>query len=403
MLRASARFAAVHLTPVRRFAGAASSDLLATSLRDLHLELGGKMVPFAGYELPVLYEREGMGVLNEHLHTRAAGCASLFDVSHMGQIRWHGKDRVRFLESIVVGDIAALGEGEGRLSLVTNTAGGILDDTVITNAGDYVYMVVNGATKHDDMAHFKKQMATFDGEVEMEYLGDMQLVALQGPGAADALAKLTSAPVSTMAFMTGAPATVAGIDSCRVTRCGYTGEDGYEIAVPPESAEALARALLENSAVKPAGLGARDSLRLEAGLCLYGHDLDDTVTPVEAVLTWTIGGPKSRRRVEQGFPGAGNMLHPDGKLKKVKRKRVGFMGMKAPAREGAEIFDESSKNRIGIVTSGTFSPMLKKPIAMGLIDADYAAAGTPVTLQVRGKFQAAEVSKMPFVPTSYYK
>jgi len=316
---------------------------IPTALYDLHTSLKGKMVPFAGYSLPVLYETPEGGVVNEHLQTRAS--AGLFDVSHMGQLVWTGKDRVAFLESVLVGDIAVLKEGEGKLSLLTNKDGGIIDDTVLANAGgESVYMVVNGACKHGDMAHFKEQMADFKGEVHMEYKEDLSLVAVQGPSAMAAVQKLVpSIDLVKVGFMEGFYTTLGGIEGCRLTRCGYTGEDGFELSVPNDKAVALAEALLSDPLVKPAGLGARDSLRLEAGLCLYGNDLDMTTSPVEGGLTWTIGGPKTRRRKEQGFLGCDKFLAADGKLKKVTRKRVGFMGMKAPAREGAEIFVGDTK------------------------------------------------------------
>jgi len=364
------------------------------------------MVPFAGYELPVLYKSENGGVMKEHLWCRADGKAAMFDVSHMGQIRWHGKDRAAFLEKIVVGDIAGLEEGSGCLSLVTNEQGGILDDTVITNAGDHIYMVVNGATKFGDMKHFQEQMNKFDGDVTMEYLEDsMQLLAIQGPGAAEAVKKLLPSgfDLTKMAFMTGVETTLDGIDGCRITRCGYTGEDGFEIAMPAENAESVASKLLSDPAVNATGLGARDSLRLEAGLCLYGHDLNETINPVEATLAWTMGGPKGRRRKEGGFLGAEHILKPDGKLQKVSNKRVGIMGMKAPAREGAEIYDAAGENKIGDVTSGTFSPCLKAPIAMGYVETPLSKAGTEISLKIRGKMQKAAITKMPFVESRYYR
>ncbi|KAI2502500.1 glycine cleavage system-like protein [Fragilaria crotonensis] len=342
---------AVAASARRTFAGtpADSANLVKTALNELHKELGGDMVPFAGYELPVLYKGENGGVMKEHLWCRSEGKASLFDVSHMGQIRWHGKDRVKFLETLVVGDIAGLAPGHGCLSLVTNDQGGILDDTVITNAGDYIYMVVNGATKFGDMEHFKAQMADFKGEVCMDYLEDtMQLLALQGPGAAAAVSKLLPAgfDLKNMAFMTGTPTTLDGVDGCRITRCGYTGEDGFEIAMPEAYAVSIASKLLEDPSVLPTGLGARDSLRLEAGLCLYGNDLNETTNPIEGGLGWTMGGPGSRRRMEGGFLGADKILTKDGKFAKVARKRVGIMGMKAPARDHTEIFDATGKQRL---------------------------------------------------------
>ena len=358
------------------------------------------MVPFADYHLPVQYE--GLGVLQEHNHTRAANSASIFDVSHMGQIIWSGKDAVKFLEKMVVGDLQGLKAGESKLSLIMNEQGTIVDDTVITNAGDYVYMVVNGACKWKDMEHFKKYMSGFD--VHMDYLETQQLLAVQGKGARNAVAALApSLDLSKMNFMTSTIATVAGIPNCRVTRCGYTGEDGFEISVSEKETERLARALFAQPNVKPAGLGARDSLRLEAGLCLYGNDIDETINPVEAALTWTIGGPKSRRRTEQGFLGAEHFLEKGGKLKPISKKRVGIAGMKAPARGHTEIYDKEGKVKIGEVTSGGFGPTFQKPLAMGYVTTEHANEDTDVSLLVRGKLLPAKVTKMPFVPTDYFK
>uniref|UniRef100_A0A7S2H2M8 Aminomethyltransferase n=1 Tax=Octactis speculum TaxID=3111310 RepID=A0A7S2H2M8_9STRA len=379
-----------------------AAPLEKTAFYDLHLSLGGKMVPFAGYELPVQYT--GHGVKKEHLHTRAENCASLFDVSHMGQIRWHGKDKVAFIEKMVCGDIEVLNPGEGKLSLIMNESGGIVDDTVISNAGDYIYMVVNGACKHKDMAHFEKYMSEYGMDVQMEYLEDQQLLALQGPGAAAALGRLApSLDFSTMPFMAGTETEVAGIGACRVTRCGYTGEDGFEISVDYGNAPKLAEALLDQPEVNPCGLGARDSLRLEAGLCLYGNDLDEATNPVEGALTWTIGGPKSRRRQEQGFLGASTFLTPEGKLKKQTRKRIGLAGMKAPAREHTEIFTADGSEKIGEVTSGGFGPTFKAALAIGYVPPAHAKVGTEVAVSVRGKMQSCVVTKMPFTETSYFR
>ncbi|TFJ88518.1 hypothetical protein NSK_000092 [Nannochloropsis salina CCMP1776] len=389
------------VTSARRALG--TEALEKTALFDMHLEMKGKMVPFAGYELPVLYEMpEWGGIVKEHLHCRAK--ASVFDVSHMGQIKWHGKDRVKFLETLVVGDVAGLGVGEARLSLLTNKDGGIIDDTIITNAGDYTYMIVNGATKGGDMAHFKEQMESFKGDVCFEYFHEQQLLALQGPSAAETLQALLPADVdlSKVNFMTGFDTTVGGLQA-RVTRCGYTGEDGFEVSVAWKDARALAELFLEGSGIRLAGLGARDSLRLESGLCLYGNDIDATTTPVEAALGWTMGGPKGRRRKEQGFLGAEKFLSPEGKFLPISRKRVGLAGFKAPARAHTEIFDPSGVNKIGEVTSGTFSPSLNKPIAMGYVAKDFSAEGSKVAVKVRGKLQEAEVTKMPFVTQHYYK
>jgi len=302
---------------------------------------------------------------------------------------------------MVVSDIAGLQPGSACLSLITNEQGNILDDTVLTQYHDYTYMVVNGATKHADMAHFAKYMDKYD--VEMEYLEDgMQLLALQGPQAMEVLAPLVSLDLEKMPFMSGTEATIAGIDDCRVTRCGYTGEDGFELAVPFERTVELADCLMDNDAVQPAGLGARDSLRLEAGLCLYGNDLDDTINPVQAALSWTMGGPKSRRRLEGGgFLGCEHVLTPEGKLKKQTTKRIGISGMKAPARQGTPIF--VGDVQVGHVTSGTFAPSLKKPIAMGYVQTEFAKVDTPLELEIRGKRQAAVVTKMPFVEANYFK
>lgn len=331
---------------------------------------------------------------------------TIVSLSSLLQIKWHGKDRAAFLEKVVVGDIQGLDANSGCLSLVTNDNGGIIDDTVITKYQDYIYMVVNGATKFGDMKHFEEQLDMFNGDVSMEYLEDsMQLLAIQGPGAADAVLKLlpTGFDLTKMAFMTGVECTLDGIDGCRITRCGYTGEDGFEIAMPSENAESIASKLIEDPNVNPTGLGARDSLRLEAGLCLYGHDLNETINPVEATLAWTMGGPKGRRRKEGGFLGAEHILKPDGKLQKVSKKRVGIMGMKSPAREGAEIYDAAGENKIGDVTSGTFSPCLKKPIAMGYVETPLSKKGTEISLRIRGKMQKAKVVGMPFVESRYYR
>ena len=257
--------------------------------------------------------------------------------------------------------------------------------------------------QYKDMEHFKKYLAP-GLDVRMEYLGEQQLVALQGKGAAIVLARLApSLKLSSMSFMTGTTATVSGIEGCRVTRCGYTGEDGFEISVDPKNAVALAEALLKQPEVKPSGLGARDSLRLEAGLCLYGNDLDESINPVQGALTWTIGGPKSRRRIEQGFLGASTFLEKDGKLKPQDKKRVGLSGMKAPARGHTPIFTADGKKKIGEITSGGFGPSYGKALAMGYVESASAADGTEVAVEVRGKMMPCQVTKTPFVPTSYFK
>eukprot|EP00753_Platysulcus_tardus_P015552 PLAT5075.1.p1 GENE.PLAT5075.1~~PLAT5075.1.p1 ORF type:complete len:401 (+),score=134.72 PLAT5075.1:38-1204(+) len=371
-----------------------SGKPLPTALDAVHQEHGGKMVDFAGYSLPVQYSE---GVVASHMHTRAEGAASLFDVSHMGQLRLHGADRTAFLESMVVGDIAGLDAGEGRLSLLTTAEGGILDDTVITNAGDHIYMVVNGATKTEDIAHLTEHIASSGMDVSLEHMTEHALVALQGKGAATVLQKFVDTDLSAMGFMQGAYMDVNGVGDCRVTRCGYTGEDGFEVSIPNDQAADVARALLGDDAVLPAGLAVRDCLRLEAGLCLYGTDIDTTTTPAEATLMWTIA---KRRRQERSFLGADAVM--DQFKAGAPRKRVGFTLHGAPARHGEDILN-SDGEVIGHITSGTFSPILKKPIAMGYVAKGYHKAGTELKVVVRKREVDATVTKMPFVPTSYYK
>lgn len=383
-------------------AAAPAEKLERTALYNLHTQLQGKMVPFAGYELPVQYPD---GVLKSHLHTRAPNCASLFDVGHMGQIRWHGKDRASFLEKLVVADVADMREGEAKLTLITNAKGGIMDDSVITNHGSYIYMVVNGATKAKDMAHFDASLATMGSgmDVRYEYLHTQNLVALQGPGAPDVLSRLVGAADATavrnMPFMSGKPMDVMGVRGCIITRCGYTGEDGYEISMPPDAAERITRALLDHKQVLPAGLGARDSLRLEAGLCLYGQDITEETTPGEAMLAWTIG---KRRRGAGGFLGAERVLSQIA-AKAMPQKRVGVAVEAVPARTGVKLFDAADKKPVGVITSGTFSPCLKVPVAMGYVSAPHAKAGTALLAEVRGKMIPARVAPLPFVPHKYFK
>jgi aminomethyltransferase len=361
-----------------------SQDLKTTPLTALHELLGAKMVPFAGYLMPVQYP---LGILGEHRHTRAK--AGLFDVSHMGQVRIAGADAARRLEALVPGDILGLGAGRMRYTQFTDAAGGILDDLMVTNAGDHLFVVVNAGCKEADIAHLR---ATFGDDVTE--LADRALIALQGPAAEPALAALAP-EVAAMTFMTYREVTIGGV-ACLVTRSGYTGEDGYEISVPADAAEALARRLLENADVEPVGLGARDSLRLEAGLCLYGHDIDTTTSPVEAALTWSIG---KRRRDEGGFPGAARILAEiaDGPA----RRRVGIRPEgRAPAREGTEVTDTEGRV-IGRITSGGFGPSVDGPVAMGYVETGCAGDGTELRLLVRGKPMPARVAKLPFVTPGY--
>ncbi|AMF92250.2 glycine cleavage system aminomethyltransferase T [Vibrio fluvialis] len=371
----------------------ATQELLITPLHALHLEVGAKMVPFAGYDMPVQY---ALGVKKEHLHTREA--AGLFDVSHMGQLRLHGEGAAAALETLVPVDVVDLAEGKQRYAFFTNEQGGILDDLMVANLGDHLFVVVNAACKEQDINHLQAHLPS---GVELEIIDDRALLALQGPKAAEVLARLQPA-VADMLFMDIQQVQIDGID-CIVSRSGYTGEDGYEISVPADKAEALARTLTAFEEVEWIGLGARDSLRLECGLCLYGHDLDETTTPVEASLLWAIqpvrrtGGAR-----EGGFPGADIILSQIA-TKDVSRKRVGLVGQtKAPVREGTELFDAEGA-KIGIVTSGTAGPTAGIPVSMAYVRADLSAIGTEVFAEVRGKMLPMLVEKMPFVPQRYYR
>ncbi|WP_185829885.1 glycine cleavage system aminomethyltransferase GcvT [Vibrio penaeicida] len=369
------------------------TELLKTPLHALHVEVGAKMVPFAGYDMPVQYP---LGVKKEHLHTRDA--AGLFDVSHMGQLKLHGPDAAKALEALVPVDIVDLPVGNQRYAFFTNEEGGIMDDLMVANFGDHLFVVVNAACKEQDIAHLR---ANLPESVELELIEDRALLALQGPKAAEVLARLAP-EVCEMVFMDARSIEILG-EPCLVSRSGYTGEDGYEISVSAGKAQELARALTEFAEVEWIGLGARDSLRLECGLCLYGHDLDTTTTPVEASLLWGI--QKIRRTDGEragGFPGADIILEQIA-TKNVSRKRIGLIGQtKAPVREGAKLFD-ADDNEIGIVTSGTAGPTAGKPVSMGYVKTEFAAIGTEVFAEVRGKKLAMTVEKMPFVPQRYYR
>ena len=366
-----------------------NAALETTPLNDLHVSMGAKMVPFAGYAMPVQYK---LGVLKEHLHTRAA--AGLFDVSHMGQVALRGDDVAAALETLVPGDIQGLDSGRMRYTMFTNDRGGILDDLIITNAGDHHAVVVNAACKAEDIAHLR---AGLPGSVDVDVLDDLALIALQGPLASAVLQRHTDIALDAMQFMTAVRATVGGV-SCGLTRSGYTGEDGFEISVAAGQAADLAAALLDEAEVEAIGLGARDSLRLEAGLCLYGHDIDETTTPVEAALTWSIG---KRRREEGGFPGDAVVQRQlrDG----VERVRVGLRPEdRTPAREGARLTDNDGTD-IGVVTSGGFGPTVAGPVAMGYVQTQFRKVGTIVTAIVRDRPLKEQVTKMPFVPANYYR
>jgi aminomethyltransferase len=373
------------------------AEILKTPLHALHLDLGARMTPFAGYDMPLQYPP---GILKEHLHTRAH--AGLFDVSHMGQIVLRPKsgdlaDAALALERLVPVDILGLAEGRQRYALFTNEAGGILDDLMVTNRGDHLFVVVNAACKDADEAHMRAHLGD---ACEIERLDGRALLALQGPEAGAVLEAM--APESAeMRFMDVRALTLAGAE-CIVSRSGYSGEDGFEISVPEDAAVALARALLAHEAVEPIGLGARDSLRLEAGLCLYGSDLDPTTSPVEASLLWAM--QKARRAGgarEGGFPGAARIL---GELANgASRRRVGLLPEgRAPVRGGAPIFAaEDDAEPVGTVTSGAFGPSLGGPMAMGYVPGDLAATGTRLFAEVRGRKLPLTVAAMPFVKSNY--
>jgi aminomethyltransferase len=366
----------------------ADDSLRFTPLDALHRALGAKLVPFAGYDMPVQYPT---GILAEHHWTRSH--AGLFDVSHMGQIRLDGAGAAAALERLVPADIVGLRPQRQRYTLFTDAQGGILDDLMVTNAGDHLFLVVNAACKTADLAHLQAHLA---GDCRLTTLPERALLALQGPEAAAALTP--HAPeAAALGFMSGAALRVAGLP-CFVTRSGYTGEDGFEISVAADAAEHLARTLLADERVKPIGLGARDSLRLEAGLCLYGHDIDTTTTVIEADLAWTI---QKRRRETGGFPGAAIILKQlaDG----APRKRVGLKpDGKAPAREHTTITAQDGAT-IGEITSGGFGPTVGGPVAMGYVAASHATPGSTVQLVVRGQPRPAVVAKLPFTPHRYHR
>jgi aminomethyltransferase len=360
--------------------------LLKTPLWALHKELGGKMVAFAGYDMPVQYE--GAGVLKEHLHTRQH--AGLFDVSHMGQALLTGE--VEALEKIVPGSIAGLEPEKMRYTLLLNDEGGIIDDLMVTRWDDHtLFVVVNAACKDKDFAYINKKIGT---QVKLQYLADRALLALQGPAAEKVLSQLLPLAAA-LKFMTMTKAVYEGHELF-LSRSGYTGEDGFEISVPADFAEAFARKLLAFEEVKPIGLGARDSLRLEAGLCLYGHDLDENVTPIEANLKWVI---QKRRREEGGFCGAEKIL---GQIEKGPAKlRVGIRPEgKAPVREGTEILSPEGK-KVGVITSGGFGPSVDGPVAMGYVDAAFAHEGEKLQVMLRGTARPCEVAALPFVKPNY--
>ena len=371
------------------------ADLQRTPLYDLHVSLGAKMVPFAGYEMPVQYP---LGVMKEHLHTRAK--AGLFDVSHMGQVIVRGAsyaDAALGLEAMIPVDVLGLAEGRQRYGFFTNDAGGIEDDLMLANRGDHVFVVVNAACKVADIARMR---AALKPVVSVTEVTDRALLALQGPAAEGVLSAM-DARAAAMTFMDVATLDLNGVEAW-VSRSGYTGEDGYEISVPAGAAEGLARALLNHTDVEPIGLGARDSLRLEGGLCLYGHDIDAGTSPIEGALTWAI---QKVRRVggdrPGGYPGADVV---DAQMAEgASRQRVGLLPEgRAPMREGVMLYaDETSSDPIGAITSGGFGPTVGGPVAMGYVATDHAAIGTTIYGELRGKRQPLTVAKMPFTPANF--
>ncbi len=371
-----------------------TASLLTTPLNALHLELGARMVPFAGYSMPVQYPA---GLMAEHQHTRTA--AGLFDVSHMGQLRLVGPDAAAAFETLMPVDVIGLGLHKQRYGLLLNDDGGIIDDLMFVNRGDDLFVIVNGACKHGDLAHIQ---ARIGGRCTVDVQFDRALLALQGPQAVTALQRVVPG-VEQLVFMTGMPANWNGAD-LYITRSGYTGEDGFEISVPANAADAFARALLAQPEVQPIGLGARNSLRLEAGLCLYGNDIDTTTTPVEAALNWAM--QKVRRTGGEragGFPGADKVLAQLDGTAPATRKRVGLIAKeRVPVREHVEL-QNAAGERIGEVTSGLIGPTINQPIAMGYVESGYAALGTQVQALVRGKAVPMEVAALPFVPNRYYR
>ena len=368
--------------------------LLQTPLYGLHLELGARMVPFAGYEMPVQYPA---GLMAEHLHTR--NYAGLFDVSHMGQLRLAGADRAAAFETLVPVDVIDVPVGKQRYGLLLTQEGTIIDDLMFVNRGDDIFVIVNGACKVGDIAHIHQHIGS---RCDVNPMPERALLALQGPKAVLALARLVPG-VEQLVFMTGGRFVWRDADLF-ITRSGYTGEDGFEISVHEQRADALARALLAQPEVKPVGLGARNSLRLEAGLCLYGNDIDTTTTPVEAALTWAM--QKVRRgggAREGGFPGADRVLGQLQGSVPVERKRVGLVALeRVPVREHTELRDTQGQ-RIGEVTSGLLGPTINKPVAMAYVASALASPGTRLNAIVRGKPVAMEVATMPFVPNRYYR
>lgn len=373
---------------VRAFSG---MELSKSPLHNLNIELGAETTGFGGYEMPLLYK--STGIMKEHVHTRTH--AGLFDVSHMIPVRIHGKDRVKFTELVTPADVSALPEGMGQLTLLPNENGGIIDDLIVTNMGDHLYMVIN-AGHFKDLAHMRCYSKGLDACIEP--LIEKGILALQGPSAAKVLASLSDTNLDTFKFMSARLIKVGGVEAL-VTRSGYTGEDGFEIMCAADKATELAEKLLKHPEVKPIGLGARDSLRLEAGLCLYGNDLDETTTPAEAGLLWTIS---KRRKEKGGFVGADKILAQIKDPSLVKRKRYGFVNKGPPARAHNKIFNMEGRE-VGELTSGVYGPTVGSPVSMGYVESQYAKKGTALQVEIRDKKFSLTATQMPFTPANFFR
>ena len=377
-----------------------TAELRRTPLYDLHVERDANMTEFGGWDMPLFYKSQG--IMKEHVHCREA--AGLFDVSHMLGVKIKGDDRVAFAERVLPADVQALPAGHGCLTSLPNESGGLIDDCIVTNApgGDYLYLVINAGHEEKDLPHLHAHTKGLDVEIEPVY--GQGMLALQGPKAAEVLGRLIDDPsfdLEGFSFMTAKEISVKGVP-CFVTRSGYTGEDGFELSIPGDRAEHVARAMLAEKEVETVGLGARDSLRLEAGMCLYGNDIDDETTPIEAGLLWTIG---KRRRKEGGFVGADKILAQIKDKSLVTRKRVGVVLTKKgpPPRSHDKIYDAEGSRVVGEITSGVFGPTAKKPVAMGYVEKKYVKSGTPLKVEIRGKLRDVATAKMPFITPQYKK
>lgn len=367
-----------------------TTELKRTALYPLHIEQGARLVPFAGYEMPVQY---ASGVKQEHLHTRQH--AGLFDISHMGQVKLSGDNAAQSLESLIPGNIQTLGKHAQRYTVFTNEHGGIIDDLMVTNAGDYLFLIINAACKENDIEYMRSRLPD---SCSLEELVHHSLLALQGPEAAKVMNRFC--PEATeLTFMTGKQFNLNGV-TCFISRCGYTGEDGFEISIPDAYTRDIAQCLLAEKEVELIGLGARDSLRLEAGYCLYGHELDETISPVEANINWVIS--KSRLQEEtNSFPGMEIIRQQC--QQGTERNRVGLLSEgKAPIREGTSVLNEQEET-VGIITSGGFGPSIEKPIAMAYINQQYATMDTPLIVKVRDRIQHVKVVSLPFVKHQYHR